>query len=157
MASEEIKNKTSIGSSSLILIFIVLCLATFGLLSLSSARGDWTLAQKNADAVRGYYEADNSGVEFYRMASQKVQKAWSELTTGESFASRMEQELPDYYRADTGMIATEIPMERGQALYIELEAGLDEKDPLSVKTWKVIHTEEYDIDDSLPVWGGEES
>ena len=40
MAGEASRNKVNIGASSLILIFIVLCMATFGLLSLSSAQGD---------------------------------------------------------------------------------------------------------------------
>ena len=35
MAGEASRNKVNIGASSLILIFIVLCMATFGLLSLS--------------------------------------------------------------------------------------------------------------------------
>lgn len=44
MAGEASRNKVNIGASSLILIFIVLCMATFGLLSLSSAQGDLKLA-----------------------------------------------------------------------------------------------------------------
>lgn len=54
MAEKSSRNKVSIGASSLILIFIVLCMATFGLLSLSSAQGDLKLARRNADAVKGY-------------------------------------------------------------------------------------------------------
>ena len=38
MDGKSSRNKVSIGASSLILIFIVLCMATFGLLSLSSAQ-----------------------------------------------------------------------------------------------------------------------
>ena len=45
MAEQTSRNKVNIGLSSLILIFIVLCLSTFGLLSLSSARGDLELAE----------------------------------------------------------------------------------------------------------------
>ena len=61
MDGKSSRNKVSIGASSLILIFIVLCMATFGLLSLSSAQGDLKLASRNAEAVTGYYEADNKG------------------------------------------------------------------------------------------------
>ena len=55
MAGETFRNKVNIGLSSLILIFIVLCLSTFGLLSLSSARGDLELAERGAEAVKAYY------------------------------------------------------------------------------------------------------
>ena len=66
MAEKSSRNKVSIGASSLILIFIVLCMATFGLLSLSSAQGDLKLARRNADAVKGYYEADNEGQQWLK-------------------------------------------------------------------------------------------
>ena len=51
MAEQTSRNKVNIGLSSLILIFIVLCLSTFGLLSLSSARGDLELAERGAQAA----------------------------------------------------------------------------------------------------------
>ena len=54
MASESGGGKVHIGAASLVLIFIVLCLATFGLLSLSSAKGDLSLAERQAEAVSAY-------------------------------------------------------------------------------------------------------
>ena len=55
MAGQMSKHKINIGLTSLILIFIILCLATFSLLSLSSARGDQSLAARSARAVTEYY------------------------------------------------------------------------------------------------------
>lgn len=46
MAKQESGFKANIGSSSLILIFIVMCLVTFGMLSLTSARSDLSLANR---------------------------------------------------------------------------------------------------------------
>ena len=54
MAKSEMKSGANIGSASLILIFIVLCLGTFGLLSLTSAKNDLDLAERNAAAVSGF-------------------------------------------------------------------------------------------------------
>lgn len=54
MAEQTSRNKVNIGLSSLILIFIVLCLSTFGLLSLSSARGDLELAERGAQAAKEF-------------------------------------------------------------------------------------------------------
>ena len=45
-------------------------------------------------------------------------------------------------------------MERAQALHIELETDLDGEGSVSVAKWNVIQTEDYEIDDSMPVWGG---
>lgn len=134
MAETETKRRGTLGTSSLILIFIVLCLATFGLLSLSSAAGDLKLAEKNAGAVQGYYEADIQGERFIHLADEGL--------------------LGDEYRTDTGRIVTDIPMDFGQALHIELEPA--DGGPCRVVCYQVYNREEYGIDDSMPVWTGED-
>lgn len=47
----------NIGSSSLLIIFLVLCLATFAILSLSSARSDYSFSERLAGHKTEYYEA----------------------------------------------------------------------------------------------------
>jgi hypothetical protein len=47
-----------IGASSLLVVFVVLCLTTFAALSLVSARADRSLAQRSAQASQAYYAAD---------------------------------------------------------------------------------------------------
>lgn len=153
MADGGIKNKANIGSSSLILIFIVLCLATFGLLSLTSASNDWDLAAKNAAAVQSYYKADSQGEEFVQM----VDEVLCQTVSGQdrNVTGRMlKQQLGEYYHEDTGMIITEIPMEYGQALHIELAVASDREKRYEIEAWKVINLEDYDIDRSMPVWTG---
>lgn len=46
------------GGISLLVIFAVLCLAVFAVLSLSSVRADGRLSTASAEAVRAYYAAD---------------------------------------------------------------------------------------------------
>ena len=41
------------------MIFVVLCLTTFGVLSYVTANADYKLSKKNADAVTAYYQADS--------------------------------------------------------------------------------------------------
>ena len=58
------KKKTSrplltAGTSTLLLIFLSLCLLTFAVLSLLSARADRNLSRKTADRTTAYYEACN--------------------------------------------------------------------------------------------------
>lgn len=47
----------NIGTSSLLVIFLVLCLATFAILTLSSARSDYTFSERLAVHRQVYYEA----------------------------------------------------------------------------------------------------
>ena len=50
---------SSIGITSLVLIFVMLCLLTFSVLSLVTARADLRLSQKNAERTSAYYDAEN--------------------------------------------------------------------------------------------------
>ena len=47
-----------VGGSSLLVIFAVLCLTVFAMLSLTQAQADRRLAQNSWSAVTGYYQAD---------------------------------------------------------------------------------------------------
>ena len=49
----------AVGGSSLLVIFAVLCLTVFALLTLSTAAADSRLSQDAADAVEAYYQADS--------------------------------------------------------------------------------------------------
>ena len=51
----------SIGSSSILMVFVVLCLTTFATLSLVSANADYKLSRKTADAAATYYALDTAG------------------------------------------------------------------------------------------------
>lgn len=45
----------SVGASSILMIFVVLCLTTFGILSYVTANADNKLSTKNAETVENYY------------------------------------------------------------------------------------------------------
>ena len=55
------KNKSSfinIGFSSIVMVFIMICLVTFATLSVLTAHSDYRLSQKMADKTTAYYKAD---------------------------------------------------------------------------------------------------
>lgn len=51
----------SVGGSSVLAVFVVLCLTTFAVLSLVSAQADLRLSQKATQYVDAYYNADSRG------------------------------------------------------------------------------------------------
>ena len=122
MAEQTSRNKVNIGLSSLILIFIVLCLSTFGLLSLSSARGD-----------------------LQQMAGRSLEEKLEALAAKPG----------NGYDEQTGLIFTEIPMERGQSLHIDLELKEGDK-RYEIRSWYVYDSGEYEIDDTVKVWDGKD-
>lgn len=154
MAKQDNGYRANIGSSSLILIFIVMCLVTFGMLSLTSAKNDLSLAERNAAAVTEYYRADREGEAFYAMAAEAVEMACSQSGDGAEREKLLSAALGEYYQADEKTVAMETAMDRAQALHVELKPVLTGAGGLEVAEWKVIMTEDYEIDMSLPVWTG---
>lgn len=156
MADYEIRRNAGIGSSWLIVIFIVLCLTTFGLLSLGNAKNDALLSERNAEAVQEYYRADCLGETFLQQVDQAVLEAGqSGAADPEELKRQVIAQFGDYYQEDTDRICTEIPMKAGQALRIELLpdwAG----GSCRVAVWRVYNQEDYEIDQSIRVWKGGE-
>lgn len=54
----------SVGGSSIVMIFVVLAMTTFGTLALLSARADLRFATRTADSAAGYYQADCAAQEW---------------------------------------------------------------------------------------------
>lgn len=154
MADYEVRRKANIGSSSLILIFIVLCLATFGLLSLGNAKSDELLSVRNAVAVKDYYQADGLGEEFVQKIDQALLLAQTTKDT-KKVKEQVLETVGDYYQEDTDHFLTDIPMNAGQALRVELAVDW-EKGTTQVVVWKVYIQENYEIDRSIKVWSGTE-
>lgn len=140
MAKQEIRRKANIGSSSLILIFIVLCLVTFSVLSLGNAKREDALSSRSADSVQEYYRADAAGEAFLQLADQALLKGDKDS-------------LRPYLQSASGTYCTDVPMHAGQALRVELALDWEQK-TYQVLSWKVYHQEDYEIDQSIPVWSG---
>ena len=156
MTGQTAKYKVNIGLTSLILIFIILCLATFSLLSLSSARGDQSLAARSARAVTEYYRADAQWEKLLKQADAILQKETIGVMSQDeikTLAGNVALELGCNVDEKTGYISTDISMERGQALHIDL-ALTGNENRYEVKSWYVYDSGNYEIDDSMPVWGG---
>lgn len=146
----------NVGSASLILIFIVLCLGTFGLLALSSAGNDLDLARRNEAAVAEYYRADGEAEVFLMKVNEALAQVLKE--DPENPQDELEQLLGENYDRENKTAQTEIPMENGQALSVIL--GLfweDGEGTAEVLQWKVINAVDYEIDQDMPVWDGQQS
>ncbi len=145
MANYEIRRRAGIGSASLILIFIVLCLATFGILSLGNARREDALSERNAAAVEAYYQADSKAEAFVGMVDRALH--------GEEEKEAALAAVGEYVQPETGTVLTDIPMDAGRALRVELAVDW-EKRTYAVLAWNVYERETYEIDSSVPVWTG---
>lgn len=77
------------GITSLLMIFVVLCLTTFGILSYSSANAEYALTKKNSNYVTNYYDAYSKGAKILAKIDKIIyeERHTENLETAEYFDS----------------------------------------------------------------------
>ncbi len=127
----------AVGGSSLLVIFAVLCLTVFALLTLSTAAADSRLSQDAADAVEAYYQADS-----------QAEALWARLRAGE----RPEEVTETAEDAGSTLYEYTVPVSQGQELRVslQLEDGI-----WTVVQWQAVSTADWQADEDLTVWDGE--
>ena len=120
----------AIGGSSLLVIFAVLCLTVFALLSLGTVQAEKRMADASAEAVTAYYAAD-----------LQAQEIFARLRGGETVGGVQVEGNTYHYGC---AISTH------QILEVTLEK---ERDTWLVRRWQV-RADPEEISETLPVWKG---
>ncbi len=134
----------NIGSSSILLIFVLLCLVSFAALSIVSANADSKLNHKIVDRTTAYYNACNSA---------EASIAEIDHTLFDLYASGITEEA--YFKQVGHKISYAIPISDTQSLNVELTILYPEQPGgtfYSITSWEVITPEVMEFDDSLHVF-----
>ncbi len=123
----------NVGTSSILVTFVLLCLVTFAALSYLSANSDYRLSRQTADRTTAYYTANAEA----ERTLHEIQKA---LATGispdaEAFDQRMAQLSVAVDRsADPFSLRFNVPVNPQQNLHVCL--ALSEDGALAITEWK---------------------
>lgn len=114
----------NIGASSLLVIFLILCLVTFAILTLTSAKSDADFAEKLAHHKMNYYAACNTAESTLDKIDAVLADAWqlSDVDTSKNSTSKNsinndsshpdstsnDSSRPDLTSSDTAAVFTEI-------------------------------------------------
>lgn len=121
----------AVGGISLLVIFIVLCLTVFALLSLSSVQADGRLSTASAEAVRAYYAADCEAEEI--------------------LAQLRQGNIPEEVAVSGNRYCYECVVTDTQKLVVEAEiTGEDYR----ILRWQTESTLLWQGDDGLQLWDG---
>jgi len=141
------KQKTrgvGVGTVSLIMIFAVLCLTVFAMLTLSTANAEKALAQRTASFVSGYYEADTKATQIRAQILESFRSGVL-IEYVEGVEIKFEQ-------SDNGIIASYIT-KLNEVLDLSVRLRLLGNED-TVLEWRTVHSGEWEIDDSILVWDG---
>jgi len=135
-----------VGSASIVLVFAVLCLTVFSLITFMVAGNDNALVVAEAQLVTGYYKAD-------ALAEHIISEIYE---TGRIPGSIRGVDIETARDEDTGRESVHFlcPISDSKALYVELAVSDEGYDILS---WRMHNTDTWVIDDSLDVWRGEDN
>ena len=120
-----------VGGSSLLVIFAVLCMTVFALLSLSTVLANGRLNQASVDAVSEYYEADAAAEEI--------------------FARLRQGEMPEGVTEENDIYEYRCDISENQTLQVKLQqtaAGWQ------VLRWQAVVDAEWE-EGTLNLWDGE--
>lgn len=123
----------ALGGISLLVVFAVLCLTVFALLSLSTVRADERLSDASAQAVKDYYAADC-----------KAQELLARLRFGET---------PKEVWTDGSLCGYTIPISDTQELQVEVE--IRTTNDYTILRWQAVPIGEWELDEGLDLWDGE--
>lgn len=132
----------NIGLPSIMLIFVVLCLISFGVLSLVSANADRKLSQKVLERSAAYYDACN-------MAEEKL----CELDTALKKAYQENPDQTDYLSA-ISTLPTEFTIEISDIQYLKVTLSYlypeSAQEPFYLlQSWRVVTRDDLDYDTGL--------
>ena len=131
----------ALGGSSLLVVFAVLALTVFALLSLSTVRADVRLGDATEKMVSGYYAAD-----------VKAQEILAKLRTGAPLPEDVEFEttISDYPDHSETIFSYSIPISDTQELQVEVLVEPDGS--YQVRRWQAAAVGDWTFDDSLDLW-----
>lgn len=157
------KNQTSftaIGSSSLLVVFLVLCLTTFAILSLSSAKSDYTFTKRLADHKSDYYAATSQAEYIAAGIDNVLENTYKSKTMAyEEYLDALTLVLLTYEAAplsytrenDVPVISYQVPVDDRQTLFVRLRVTnpLESPNYYEVAAWEVSPSKEWENDDTL--------
>lgn len=122
---------TTVGGSSILTIFAVLCFIVFALLSLSTAKADSTLANKSMDAERKYYAADTEAEEI--------------------LAAIRSGECPEGVTKKGNIYSYSCSIDENLELQVAVVVW---NGKYRIDKWQKKYVNEWEADTSMDVWGG---
>ena len=132
----------ALGGASLLVIFAVLALTIFALLSLSTVRADGRLSEASAQAVRDYYAAD---------CKAQAYLAWLRTGQGAPDVEAINESvtITDYADHSEAVYSYAIPISDTQELQVEVRVdGAD----YEILRWQAAPIGEWEMDEGIELW-----
>jgi len=137
------KSGVGVGSASIVLVFAVLCLTIFSLITFVVAGNDKALVDAKIELVTGYYEADALAEEILLniLTADPVPDKILGVDIRKTYDEGLDADVV-YFFCEISSI---------KSLYVSL---VIREDSFDILNWRMYDTDEWVFDDSINVWPG---
>ena len=146
-----------VGGSSILAVFVVLCLTTFATLSLVSANADLRLSRKSAESVSAYYTADAGAQALLAQLDELARQTAGDPASFERQALELEG-VSGCIRSDAALVVTlSVPVADSHTLEAEadfLPAVAQSAAPVILRYQEILPEEPAGQGPGLNVWDG---
>lgn len=131
------------GAVSLVMIFCVLCLAVFAVLTLATADRERVFSELTAQRAAEYYEADRRAVELVAAMCS------GGALDGEILVTSIQMDTPEGPAEEASF---SIPAGENQSLEVRVLLRGGEAEVLS---WRTVYTGSWEVDNTITLWDGD--
>lgn len=139
----------NIGTSSILIIIVILCLVCFSGLSITSANADYRLSKRLADRTTAYYDACNQAQSALATLSEKLEAFYQQSSSKADYENKIKESLQDSLTFSYLINENQILQVSVSPLYPDTAEG----DFIEITGWQVINITTPELDNSLPVFG----
>ena len=134
----------NVGLPSILLIFVTLCLVSFGILSIVSANSDLKLSQKVLTRTTNYYKTCNQAEEILAEVRRQLLEAYFSCDSEDIYFQKIKT-IPTSYSYTISEL---------QELHISLRFVYPSSSDgtfYEIETWQIVTTDNLEYDESLHV------
>lgn len=137
----------NVGTSSILVIIVVLSLVCFAGLSMVSANADYLLSRRLADRTSAYYEASSLANKQLSELNDTLKEVYTECKSEKEFYKKIKESYAD-------SLTFSYPVSENQALTVTVDPVYPSDETahmFQITSFRVITTTELELDNSLPV------
>lgn len=149
---------TNIGSVSLLMIFIVLCMVTFAALSLSTAANDYHASKTLADHTTAYYKASDKAEQKLSDIDNILEDCYLSSDNADSYYQLVKKQLGITDTTTPVVYSYQTSISKSQQLSVQLRITYPDGSDMSnhsntgfyqIVSWKTISSENWNADNSI--------
>ena len=135
----------NVGSASIIMVFAILCLTIFSVLSFTTSNTDLRLSQRASKSIEDYYNAEYRAEDKILLIAQQLKK------DGNLDSLRLQSGETNLNSSSFSIQFTE-PVDDRRMLLVELTFDNDHN--ISITRWNLLAANDWIPDNSMEVWSG---